>query len=106
MSSSIAAVLRRSGLRASVLRPLSLAPRLSAAALTPVKVEASARSLCPASMTSAWSQVRCYSGADPLNMQFIKDRYMLKIMSYYTFLFLCSLLTQFALQSHVSAESL
>ena len=82
MSSSIAAVLRRSGLRASVLRPLNLAPRLSAAALTPVRSEASARSLCPASMTSAWSQVRCYSGADPLNMQFIKDRYNIMLSCY------------------------
>ena len=74
MSTSIAAVLRRSGLRASVLRPLNLAPRLSAASLTPLKVEARTQSLCTASMTSAWSQVRCYSGADPLNMQFINDR--------------------------------
>ena len=74
MSSSIAAVLRRSGLRASVLRPLNLAPRLSAASLTPVKVEARTQSLCPASITPAWAQIRCYSGADPLNMQFINDR--------------------------------
>merc|ERR1740122_576176 len=28
-------------------------------------------------MTSSWTQVRCYSGADPLNMQFINDRVML-----------------------------
>jgi len=77
MSSSIAAVLRRSGLRASVLRPLNLAPRLSAASLTPLKVEARTQSLCPASMTPAWAQIRCYSGADPLNMQFINDRVML-----------------------------
>ena len=101
MSSAIAAVLRRSGLRASVLRPLNLAPRLSSASLTPVTVEARTQSLCPASLTSAWTQVRCYSGADPLNMQFINDRYFLRLRSP-----LKHLLMQYALQSHAGAESL
>ena len=99
MSSAIAAVLRRSGLRASVLRPLNLAPRLSSASLTPVTVEPRTQSLCPASLTSAWTQVRCYSGADPLNMQFINDRYFLGSP-------LKHLLMQYALQSHAGAESL
>ena len=99
MSSAIAAVLRRSGLRASVLRPLNLAPRLSSASLTPVTLEARTQSLCPASLTSAWTQVRCYSGADPLNMQFINDRYFLRSP-------LKHLLMQYALQSHAGAESL
>ena len=98
MSSAIAAVLRRSGLRASVLRPLNLAPRLSSASLTPVNVEARTQSLSPASMTSAWTQVRCYSGADPLNMQFINDRYFRTSHSN-------PLLMHFILQSHVGAES-
>ena len=76
MSSAIATVLRRSGLRSCVFRPLNLAPRLSSASMTPVITEARSRSLFPATMASPWSQVRCYSGADPLNMQFIHDRYL------------------------------
>ena len=73
--SALAAHLRRACVRAPMLRSV---PTMSAAArLRPVTPSAqltvSSRVVAP--LAQQLTQVRCYSGADPLNMQFIHDRY-------------------------------
>ena len=72
--SALAAHLRRACVRAPMLRSV---PTMSAAArLRPVTPSAqlpvSSRVVAP--LAQQLTQVRCYSGADPLNMQFIHDR--------------------------------
>ena len=73
--SALAAHLRRACVRAPMLRSV---PTMSAAArLRPVTPSAqlpvSSRVVAP--LAQQLTQVRCYSGADPLNMQCIHDRY-------------------------------